>query len=284
MLKVIDIHPHVISPDTDTYPLTPLGGTQSSWSQNHKISYEELIAQMDSAGIAKAVVVQASTAYGHNNSYLADAVAAHPERFTGVFSVDVLAEDAVEKIKFWQGRNLTGMRLFTTGSTMPTQQPWLADERSHKAWEYASDVGLPIAVQMRPEGIPLLTKLIDRFPDVRVVLDHLARPVLSDGPPYTQAAGLFDLGARPNVFLKLTLRNILAAGEGQSTVEAFLAQLLERFGSARIAWGSNFPAADLPLSELLAAARSALAGLSQHDQEMIFAGTAETLYPALKTV
>ena len=46
---------------------------------------------MDAAGVQKAAIVQASTCYGHDNSYVADAVAAHPKRFTGVFSVDVLA-------------------------------------------------------------------------------------------------------------------------------------------------------------------------------------------------
>ena len=66
MSDVIDIHPHVISPDTDSFPLKPLGGTQSSWSLKHPLTYDELIAAMDAAGIAKAAVVQASTAYGHD--------------------------------------------------------------------------------------------------------------------------------------------------------------------------------------------------------------------------
>ncbi|WP_445681645.1 amidohydrolase family protein [Radicibacter daui] len=284
MPKIIDIHPHVISPDTATYPLTPLGGKQSNWSQSHQVSYEDLIARMDEAGIDKAVVVQASTAYGHNNSYLADAVAAHPERFTGMFSADLLADDAIEKIKYWQSRNLTGMRIFSTGSTMPTQQPWLADERSHKAWQYASDAGIPVAVQMQPEGIPLLKNLIGKFPNVRVILDHLARPVLEDGAPYALASELFSLADRPNVYLKLTLRNIEAAAQGKSTVETFMAQLVGRFGANRIAWGSNFPAADRPMPDLVAAARTAFATLKVEDREMIFSGTAEILFPVLKTM
>jgi hypothetical protein len=44
MSDVIDIHPHVISPDTDSFPLKPLGGTQSSWSLKHPLTYDELIA------------------------------------------------------------------------------------------------------------------------------------------------------------------------------------------------------------------------------------------------
>jgi hypothetical protein len=43
-----------------------------------------LIAEQERAGIGKAVIVQASTCYGHDNSYVADAVAAHPARFTRV--------------------------------------------------------------------------------------------------------------------------------------------------------------------------------------------------------
>jgi hypothetical protein len=43
-----------------------------------------MLAAMDEAGIERSVLVQASTCYGHDNSYVADAVAAHPDRFAGV--------------------------------------------------------------------------------------------------------------------------------------------------------------------------------------------------------
>src|ERR1700727_2917337 len=116
--SVIDIHPHIISPDLKRYPRAPLGGKQSDWSATRPVSLEAMIAAMDEAGIAKSALVQASTCYGHDNSYVADAVAAHPKRFTGVFSADVLAPDAVERLAYWMDRGLTGLRLFTFGSTM----------------------------------------------------------------------------------------------------------------------------------------------------------------------
>src|SRR5580704_7160127 len=125
MPTVIDIHPHIIASDTTRYPLAPLGGHQSDWSRTRPVTTEQMVAAMDKAGVAKAAIVQASTCYGHDNSYVADAVAAHPDRFTGVFSVDVLASDATEKIRYWLGRKLTGMRLFTAGSTMPNQADWV---------------------------------------------------------------------------------------------------------------------------------------------------------------
>src|SRR5256714_14918731 len=141
-MSVIDIHPHVISTDTKRYPRAPLGGHQSDWSRERPVSVDQMIAAMDRAGVSKSALVQASTCYGHDNSYVADAVAAHPKRFTGVFSADVLAADACDKMRHWLARGLTGLRLFTTGSTMPGQADWLDDPRSFPAWQCASDAGI----------------------------------------------------------------------------------------------------------------------------------------------
>src|SRR5213082_1789703 len=114
---VIDVHPHVISKDDRRYPHAPLGAKQSDWSRERPVSAEEMLAAMDEAGIARSVLVQASSCYGHDNSYLADSVAAHPDRFAGVFSVDVLAADAPQKIRQWKSRGLIGLRVFVAGHT-----------------------------------------------------------------------------------------------------------------------------------------------------------------------
>lgn len=281
MKEIIDTHSHVISPDTQTYPLQPVGGVQSTWSQAHSVTHEELIAAMDEAGIDKAVVVQASTAYGYDNRYLVDTVAAHPERMTGVFAVDALAADAVETIELWKSQGLTGLRLFTAGSTMKGQAAWLNDPRTHAMWTYATETGLPVCVQMRPQGIPQLADVLERFAEATILIDHLARPVLEDGPPYRRAAGLWELARYRNVNVKLTVRNLEAAERGKSTVADFLEKLLSTYGAHRVAWGSNYPAAEKPLGELLQRALDALAPLGADDREMILGGTASRLYPAL---
>ena len=113
-----------------------------------------MIAAMDEAGVDKSAVVQASTCYGHDNSYLADAVAKYPDRFTGVFSVDVLSPDAPEKMRLWRKKNLTGMRLFTIGSTMKTQADWIDDPKVYPAWETAGELGIPICMQMSAPALP----------------------------------------------------------------------------------------------------------------------------------
>lgn len=282
MASTVDIHPHVISTDTKRHPLAPLGGTQSTWSRDRPTPFEKLVEAMDAAGVDKAAIVQASTAYGHDNSYVAEAIAAHPKRFTGVFSVDVLAPDAVDKMRHWIDQGFSGMRLFTTGSTMPGQQTWFDDPRSFPAWEFAGKAGIPVCMQMTQQGFPQLRGLIERFPNVKFILDHLGRPQLTDGPPYSADAAFFDLARYKNVYLKATPLNFAPPQWGKATPETFFGKLVETFGASRIAFGSNFPATAGTLKEILGKAKASFASLSAADREWIFGKTAQTLYPSLK--
>jgi len=280
-IPIVDTHPHVIASDTHRYPRAPLGGHQSDWSQKRAVDVEQLIVEQNRAGIAKAVVVQASTCYGHDNSYVADAVAAYPRGFTGVFSCDILAADASETMECWMKRGLTGMRLFTTGSTMPGQAGWLDDPRSFRGWRTAQESRLPVCLQMTADGIPAVERILQRFPRLILVLDHLARPVQDDGPPYGSADRLLRLAKRPGVFLKATERNFIGATQGKATPESFFGRVVSEFGASRVAWGSNFPASERSLPELVALAQETLAFLPDTDREWIFSRTAQTIYPAL---
>ena len=280
-MHIIDTHLHAISPDTDAYPVGPIGGHRSDWSRERPVDVAGVLRAMDAAGIAKAVVVQASTVYGHDNRYVVDAVRAHPDRFVGVYSIDALAADAVAQIDRWQAEGLSGFRLFTTGSTMPGQSDWLGHQDSYRAWAHAEALDIPVCLQMTMEGLPALRSLLGRFPKVRVLLDHCARPDLADGPPYAAAGALFDMAAYSGVYLKITNRTLAASAKGSSNPAAFLKKIVDVFGAGRTSWGSNFPAAEGALPALFAQARAALSVLPEPEQALIFGGTAKIIYPAL---
>ena len=278
---LVDIHPHVISADEARYPRAPLGGILSDWARDRPITPDLMVAAMDEAGVARSALVQASTCYGFDNSLVVDAVAAYPDRFTGVFSVDVLAQDAPAQIRKWVDLGLSGLRLFTTGSTMPEQAGWLDDPRTFPAWACAQELGLPVCVQMRIEAVPQLRTLLDRFPDTVVILDHLASASAQGGPPFAAARPLFDLAAIPNVYLKMTIRNVRMIAEGGGPFAPWLRSVVDAFGARRIAWGSNFPTSDASLKRIVDESLEACSFLSDDESEWIFRRTAERLYPAL---
>jgi L-fuconolactonase len=283
MSSIIDIHPHIVSPDTTKYPLAPLGGTQSTWSSERPTTYDDLLRAMDDAGVAKAAIVHSSTAYGFDNSYVADAVEAVPSRFTGVYSIDVLAPDVVKTFDAWLKRGCTGMRLFTTGSTLPDQATWFADRESYPFWEHAAATNIPVCVQMKQEGIPLLRDIMDRFPKVTIILDHLSQSPFKEGPPYSGADEFLTLAKYKQVYLKITPVNWAPKGGwGKGDAHSFFAKFVNAFGAERVGWGSNFPNSVGTMKEILTKAQESFSFAKASDQDWIFGKTALQLYPSLK--
>ncbi len=272
---IVDIHPHIISTDTKRYPPSPLFGVQSDWSKERPASDEQLIEAMDEAGVAKTAIVHASTCYGFDNSYVADAVARFPQRCTAVGSIDMLAPDAVAVAKSWLARGITGLRIFTGGSTKKVDASTLDDPRSYPVWELMSECGLSMCVQTNATGIPATIALANRFPKVPIILDHFGRPDAA-------AAPLMSLAAVSNLYLKFTPVVLGRLKEYDADVHAFMGKLAQEFGADRIAWGSNWPNSPGTLKQHVAAAQAALAGLSEADRDAILGGTALRLYPALR--
>jgi len=281
---VIDIHPHIIADDAQRFPRVPLFGVQSDWSRERPVTVEGLISAMDEAGVVKAAIVQSSTCYGYDNSYLVDSIARYRGRFTGVGSVDECQENACERILYWVRLGVTGLRLFTGGSTAAFDPSTLDDPRSFAAWALCGELGLSMCIQTDPSGLAQVAGLAKRFPRVNIILDHLGRPDISDGPPYRRASSLFSLSAFENIFLKLTPRIFGEVQRANASAETFFPRLVALFGSHRLAWGSNFPASEGRLKDNLEKARKALACLSAEDQAWIFGMTGQRLYPALADV
>ena len=280
-MQIIDIHPHIISDDEKRYPPAPLFGKRSDWSQERPSTVESLIAAMDAAGVAKAAVVHSSTTYGFDNSYVVDGCNQYADRLVAVGSVDMLADDVAATIKGWKDKGLAGLRIFTGGSTKDFDPSELDNPKSFRAWDMLAELELPMCIQTGPIGLPQVTMLARRYPTVDIILDHLGRPDVLDGPPYANAQSLFDVADIPNLFMKLTPRIFGDLKKGQASAETFFAKVVAAFGAQRLAWGSNFPTSPGTLAEILATAQDGLSTLSADDRAWIFGKTAQRLYPAL---
>src|SRR6266705_2084643 len=140
-MDVVDAHCHIISDDLTAYPRAPIGGTQSGWATSRPVTAEQLAAAMDATGIGQAVLVQATTAYGYDNSYVLDCRRRWPDRFVAVGTFDPLRPDAPARLAAAVGDGgLTGVRLFTSGSTVPVQGEWFAAPETYWFWRAAGEL------------------------------------------------------------------------------------------------------------------------------------------------
>ena len=184
------------------------------------------------------------------------------------------------ELTYWvKERGVRGLRLFLAAERDPR---WLDDPRAFSVWERAEALDIPVCVCLRFRQLPRLRTVIERFPQVRVALDHLGAPRLDDGFPYDNAGPLFELVKLNNVYLKFSSVNLYAAAKGNSTPQQFFQRLLDVFGAQRLMWGSNFPNTyDRSLKEQLALALGELSFVPEADQRWLFADTARSLWPSL---
>src|SRR5262245_58035538 len=76
-LMIIDTHTHVVSSDKVQHPLDP--GARG-WSTEVSNNVEDLIAEMDRAGVDCATLVQPNGTYGLDNSYQCDSATQYAPR------------------------------------------------------------------------------------------------------------------------------------------------------------------------------------------------------------
>jgi predicted TIM-barrel fold metal-dependent hydrolase len=279
--RIIDIHPHIIAGDATRYPYAPLGGVRSDWSAERPFTAEQYIAEMAQAGVTAAAMVQSVTTYGYDNSYVADSVAAFPDQIVGVYTVDIGAPGAVATIEAWRKRGMAGLRLFGAGSTVQSDGQWMIAPETFPVWEHMAQIDMSVCIQTTRIGLAAVEEILTRYPEVSIILDHLGRPDLTDGPPYANAAPLWRLARFANLNLKVTPRTFDLAEKPPASPESFFAKLVAEYGADRLAWGSNFPANTGTLKDLVDQGHRCFAALSDADRRAIWSGTAARLYPQL---
>lgn len=268
---IVDLHQHVLSPDRTRYPFDPPTGRVAAFVEERALDAAAMRAELDLAGVARGILVQASTAYGYDNAYAADSAVADPGHFAAVGCIDARAPGAAERLRYWvRERGISGLRLFNPSGGAAEGSDWLDDPRTFGAWEAAADLGIPVAIQLKTDALPRLPALLERFATVPVILDHAAQTPPGDAEP------LWSLARYPAVNLKLTTTNFRDLG---AATQGFVQACVDRFGADRIAWGSNYPAQPGPLADLVALAQRELAFLSGAERAAILGGTALRLYP-----
>lgn len=277
---IVDTHVHVLANDEKRYPYH-LSGPALAWIKDMPMPGDLLLKHMDEAGVDCAVMVQPMSAYADDNNYIADVCAQHPDRLSTVGIVDLLSPDAADKLSYWvKERNIHGVRL---SAYSDASAPWLDDPRTFPVWQRAKAVGIPITIMVQVPQLARLNKMLRRFPENPVALEHLAQLDLQEGPPFASLREMFNLADCPNLSLKFSTVNLTPAEPFRPYVKDLFQRLVERFGTGRLMWGSNFPNTyDRPYAQMLAIASDVLAFLSVKEKAQILGENAARWWPTLR--
>lgn len=278
--KVRDIHPRITSADKISYPRMPLFGIQLKCSSEWPTPIEGMIAAMDAAEVDEAPVVRSSSCCGNNCADSAGSFARCPSCFTGVGSIGMVLPDDLKTSQQWGDRGSTGIRVCTGGTRKDFVPGALTDPQSFPVWELATEKYMAICLQIDMSEVSAITERAKHFPKVKIVIDHLGWPPVTDGPPHDNAKTFWALAQIPTVYMKPPAQAFDRMSAGNETPETFVPRLAQEFSAGRIAWGSNFAASDGPMTDLVAYARKRRAVLGEVDRDFILAKTPELLHPA----
>jgi predicted TIM-barrel fold metal-dependent hydrolase len=287
---LVDTNIHVIAPPElrSRYPLHIAPGTEAEFTEDQANSPEDFLQQMAEAGLDQAYLM-ASRFHGFDNEYCAHALEVAPKgRFACVANVDILAEDAQQKVAYWiEQRGMHGIRFWGGGPVAGHRfagdqrglATWVDDPKLTPVWERVKELDVPSNAQATmPEVLPNTRRLLDRFPDLPFTLNNLAHVPASEGPDSTAASDLLNLSEFPRTYVNFSVNFIKQTTENAAAKELLLA-LIERFGARRLMWSSF----GQPLPRAIQTLKVGLAFLDEEDRDGILGEGARDLYPVLRT-
>jgi len=140
---------------------------------------------------------------------------------------------------------------------------------------------LPLDLEMSPADFPELLDLTARAPDLRIVIDHLARPQYSRSVMEDWLRGMQSAARLPNVFCKIS--GLLTEAQlpwTSAPIRPFVQHALAIFGPSRLMFGSEWPVRlpDITWKESLAAFTQSIGAQSIGVREQLLGGTAAAFY------
>jgi L-fuconolactonase len=275
MTGFIDAHHHVWSLARGDYGwLTPdLGPIYRDFSMR---DLEPLIEQ---ANVTTTVLVQAAPTVKETR-YLLDVAKRSDGVVKGVVGwVDLAAADAIPTLTHLARNPL-----------MKSVRPMLQDI-DDPAWILRAEVGRTLAALPRlglrfdalvkPAQLPALLPMIDRHPDLAVVVDHGAKPDIANGMWEPWARLMRAIADNPRVRCKLSgLVTEAGAGWTIDMLRRYVDYLVEIFGPQRLMWGSDWPVVNLvgTYQSWFAATVALTADWSTEDRAALMGGTARRFY------
>jgi L-fuconolactonase len=271
---LIDAHQHVWRVERGDYGwLTP-----ALTDLYHDFGPEDLEPILARHGIARTILVQAAPTVAETE-FLLDIAAQAPFVAGVVGWADFAAPDAPEAIaRLAENPLLVGLRPMVQDIA---DDDWLVRPDLAPAFRALVAHGLVLDALTLPRHLSRLLVMLDRHPDLAVVVDHGSKPLIREGRLDPWRADMAAVAARPSVVCKLS-GLVTEAGPGWTVADLrpYADHLLDAFGPGRIVWGSDWPVVNRAggFDRWREASLDLLAHLGGPERVAILGGNAERVY------
>lgn len=288
--KLFDAHAHLRSEDRTRYPrvATPPAaggppGPPNGGAHGETPEVDRVLHWMDENGVAGGAAVQHRATYGFDNSYILDSTDRHPDRLVPVTVLnaeDPATPDVVRSLVKQHG--LAGMRLTGMRAADGTF-PWLDSSQALRTWEVINELGLVMDLMTTPPGnsplaIAELLKLAPRFPQTRLVLDHVAWPDAQGAPDFGIDEPHRELAAHKNVYYKFSTINIDLLAAAQVPATDMLRHVVDTYGADHVLWGSDIGNSAGTYAEMVRKIVASAAKLTTGEQQQVLHDTGHAVY------
>jgi L-fuconolactonase len=277
MVFVVDAHHHFWDPAKASYPWM----TDALAPIRRRFGPEDLEPLLAANGIDRTILVQTRSSLDETREFLA--TAAEHDFIAGVVGWIDLTADVAKQIASLRagpgGAKLVGIRHQVHDEADPE---WLAKKDVRRGIAAVGKAGLTYDILVRTRELPAALALVKALPDMRFVIDHIAKPPIASGETADWAARLKPFAAAPNVFIKLS-GMVTEADWKRWTVRditPYVQRVLEWFGPERCVFGSDWPVCLVAASyaRVIDVCGQAIGDLAADDRERIFGGNAALAY------
>jgi len=276
--RKVDTHQHFWNLDLVEYSwLIPAYGPLYRTYGPH-----ELEPQLKEVGVDATVVVQSANSYADTNYMLRQA-----DKFDWIEAVIGWVplsnpREAIHMLddKYCLHPKFRGMRHLIHEEQDPD---WLLQPMVIEGLKALAERDLVFeVVAVFPGHLKHVPAVSEKVPNLRMVIDHLAKPPIKDKEMGDWADQFAAAAENPNVYAKVSGLNTAADWENWTAddIKPYIEFAVEKFGANRLMFGGDWPVCVLAgdYAKVWNETNVALAGFTQDQIDAILGGTAEKFY------
>ena len=273
---MIDAHHHLWKYTDEDYGWIPPGSPIV-----RDFLVPDLEAAAKAAGVEGTVVVQARQTVEESDWLLS--LADSTELILGVVGWVPLVDPDVAGVlgRLAAHEKFKGVRHVLQGEA----DEYFTRDDFHRGLALLPDLDLRYDLLLFQRQLPAAIQLVDRQPDLGIVIDHIAKPEIRKGSvDPVWKAGMSELAKRDHILgVKVSgmVTEVLDPEIDEATLRAYFETTLELFGADRVMFGTDWPVCLLRIDSYQKWAetvRGYVSGLSEDEQAAILAANAARIY------